>query len=57
MAGEEDRLALRGSELYWLPSGGMRDSGLDLRALEAGLGPWTMRTKGTIEQIAARHCA
>jgi uncharacterized protein (DUF1697 family) len=51
----EDRLAIRGRELYWLPSGGISDSPLDLKALEAGLGPWTMRTKGTIEQLAAKH--
>ena len=56
LASNEDRLAIDGSELYWLPSGGISDSTLDLKTLEAGLGPWTMRTKGTIEQIAARHC-
>lgn len=55
MATDEDRLALRGTELYWLPSGGTRDSALDLRGLEAALGPWTMRTKATIEELAARH--
>ena len=38
-------------------SGGMSDSDLDLKTLEARLGPWTMRTMGTIEQIAAKHCA
>jgi uncharacterized protein (DUF1697 family) len=54
-ATDEDRLEIRASELYWLPSGSMRDSGLDLRSVEAALGPWTMRTKGTIEQIAARN--
>ena len=51
------RLAIRGGELYWLPSGGMIDSELDLKALEALVGPWTMRTKGTIEQIAEKHLA
>jgi uncharacterized protein (DUF1697 family) len=56
LAGEDDLLAVRGSELYWLPSGRMVESDLDLKALEGLLGPWTMRTKGTIEQIAARHC-
>ena len=54
---DEDRLEIQGSELYWLPSGGISDSGLDLKTLEADLGPWTMRTMGTIEQIAAKHCA
>lgn len=57
LATTEDRLAIRGRELYWLPSGRMSDATLDLKALESLLGPWTMRTKGTIEQIAAKHFA
>jgi uncharacterized protein (DUF1697 family) len=56
-ATEEDRLALEGRELYWLPRGGVSDTELDLQAVEAAVGPWTMRTMGTIEQIAAKHCA
>jgi uncharacterized protein (DUF1697 family) len=55
MAGEEDRLAIEGSELHWLPRDRMSGSELDLKALESQLGPWTMRTMGTIEQIAERH--
>lgn len=55
LATSEDRLAIKGRELYWLPSGRMSDSSLDLKTLESLLGPWTMRTKGTIEQIAAKH--
>jgi uncharacterized protein (DUF1697 family) len=54
-ASDEDRLAIEGRQLYWLPSGGISDSDLDLKAIEAALGPWTMRTKGTIDQIAAKH--
>jgi len=54
---DEDRLAMEGRELYWLPSGGTIDSDLDLKAIAAVLGPVTMRTKGTIDQIAAKHCA
>jgi uncharacterized protein (DUF1697 family) len=56
MATKEDRLAIEGSELFWLPSGGISESALDLKTLESELGPWTMRTMGTIEQIAAKHC-
>ena len=52
---DEDLLAIRGRELYWLPSGGIRDSDLDLNEIEALLGAATMRTKGTIDQIAAKH--
>jgi uncharacterized protein (DUF1697 family) len=57
LATEEDRLAIEGRELYWLPSGGISESELDLKAIEVALGPDTRRTMGTIEQIAARHCA
>jgi uncharacterized protein (DUF1697 family) len=56
-ASDEDHLAIEGRELYWLPRGRMSDSELDLKLLEAVLGPWTMRTMGTIEQIVAKHFA
>jgi uncharacterized protein (DUF1697 family) len=52
---DEDRLALEGRELYWLPSGGISESGLDLKTIETAVGPWTMRTMGTIEQIVAKY--
>jgi uncharacterized protein (DUF1697 family) len=52
---EKDPLAIQGRELYWLPSGGMSESELDLKALAALLGPMTIRTKGTIDQIAAKQ--
>ncbi|MGH2981565.1 MAG: DUF1697 domain-containing protein [Solirubrobacterales bacterium] len=51
----DDRLALRGSELYWLPSAGTQDSDLDQAALGEILGQTTTRTKGTIDAIAAKH--
>jgi uncharacterized protein (DUF1697 family) len=54
---EDDRLAIEGRELYWLPKGGMSESELDLKALATILGPTTIRTKGTIDQIAAKHFA
>jgi uncharacterized protein (DUF1697 family) len=54
-ANAEDRLALEGRELYWLPSGGISESDLDLKTIEAAVGPWTMRTMGTIEQIVAKY--
>jgi uncharacterized protein (DUF1697 family) len=55
MATDEDRLAIEGRELYWLPSGGMSESELDLNAIGAILGLTTIRTMGTIEQVAARY--
>jgi uncharacterized protein (DUF1697 family) len=57
LASADDRLAIRASELYWLPSGGVLDSALDMKTIERLLGSMTMRTKGTIEQIASRHFA
>jgi uncharacterized protein (DUF1697 family) len=57
LATEGDRLAIAGRELYWLPSAGMMDSGLDLKAVEGLLGTMTLRTKSTIELIADRHFA
>ena len=57
LASPRDRLAIRASELYWLPSGGVLESALDMKAIERLLGLMTMRTKGTIEQISSRHFA
>ena len=56
LASEEDLLAIDGRELYWLPSGGILESDLDLDAIEAIVGRDTRRTMGTIEQIAAKYC-
>jgi uncharacterized protein (DUF1697 family) len=57
LATEEDRLAFGDLELYWLPSGSMRDAGLSLKAVEKLTGAWTMRTKGTLELLADRFFA
>ncbi len=54
---QEDLLALEGRELYWLPSGGILDSALDLKTIAKLLGVGTTRTKNTVEQIAAKHFA
>jgi uncharacterized protein (DUF1697 family) len=56
LASDEDRLAIEGRELYWLPSGGISESELDLKAIDKALGKGTTRTMGTIEQIASKHC-
>lgn len=56
LASGADLLVLDGREqLYWLPEGGLSESDLDLKALADALGPMTIRTKGTIDQIAAKH--
>jgi uncharacterized protein (DUF1697 family) len=57
LATDEDRLVFADRELYWLPSGLMRDAGLNLKAVEKLLGPWTMRTQATIEQMADKYFA
>lgn len=57
LAGDDDRLAFGPRELFWLPSGGTRDSALDMKTIEKLLGPTTMRTKGTVEQLVAKYFA
>ena len=54
LATADDPLAIEGAELHWLPKGSIRESGLDLKALDRLLGPSTMRTMGTVELIAER---
>lgn len=54
MQTDSDRLAIEGTELYWLPRAGTQESDLDLTAVDAALGPSTHRTMGTVELIAAR---
>lgn len=54
LATDQDRLVFGKRELYWLPSGGTLESELDRKALDKLLGPSTMRTKGTVEQLAAK---
>jgi uncharacterized protein (DUF1697 family) len=53
-ATESDRLAFGERELYWLPSGMMRESELDQKAVAKLVGSSTMRTKGTIELLGAK---
>ncbi len=57
MGDERDLLAFGERELYWLPAGRMIESGLDLQEIERLVGPWTMRTKATVEQLASRYLA
>jgi uncharacterized protein (DUF1697 family) len=52
---DDDRLAIDGRQLYWLPKGGLSESDLDLNAIATALGPITIRIKGTVEQIVAKY--
>ena len=54
LATDQDLLAFGKRELFWLPSGGTLDSELDRKAIDKLLGPTTMRTKGTVELLAAK---
>jgi uncharacterized protein (DUF1697 family) len=55
LATDDDRLAFGKRELYWLPSSGTQRSELDFKAIGELVGAsTTVRTKGTVEQIAAR---
>jgi uncharacterized protein (DUF1697 family) len=55
LASDDDQLAFGKRELFWLPSGGMSDSELDLKAIGKVLGPGTMRTMGTMQRIAEKY--
>jgi uncharacterized protein (DUF1697 family) len=57
MTGDQDLLAFGACELFWLPSGGYLESPLDHKAIDKLLGPSTHRTKGTVDQIAAKYFA
>jgi uncharacterized protein (DUF1697 family) len=55
LSSPEDRLAIRGREFYWLPSGNMSDSELDLVSIEKIIGPMTIRTHRTLERVTAKY--
>jgi uncharacterized protein (DUF1697 family) len=55
LATPNDRLALGEREIYWLPTGGTQESELDRKALDALVGPTTVRTKGTVEALATKY--
>jgi uncharacterized protein (DUF1697 family) len=58
LATDRERLSFGDRELYWLPSAGTRDSAPFLRAVAKLLGDeTTMRTKQTIEKLAAKYFA
>jgi uncharacterized protein (DUF1697 family) len=56
LAGPDDLMVVEGRELHWLPSVGLSETEVDLKALDAALGKGTMRTAGTISLIAAKYC-
>ncbi|HEY5333122.1 MAG TPA: DUF1697 domain-containing protein [Solirubrobacterales bacterium] len=56
LAGPDDLMVVEGRELHWLPSVGLSETEVDMKALDAALGKGTMRTAGTVAQIAAKYC-
>lgn len=57
LAPGDDLLVFEDADVHWLPSVGLSETTLDMKALAKVLGPTTVRTKGTIELIAARWFA
>jgi uncharacterized protein (DUF1697 family) len=57
LASDADALAFGKRELFWLPSGGLMESELDRDAIGGLLGAVTVRTKGTIDALAAKYFA
>ena len=55
LASAEDRLAIHGRELYWLPSGNLTDSELDLASIGKTTGPMTIRTLRTLARLTAKY--
>jgi uncharacterized protein (DUF1697 family) len=52
---EDDKLAFGERELFWRPRGRMLESELDLTRVGKLIGLNTMRTSGTVQQIAAKY--
>ena len=57
LATSHDKLAFGDRELCWRPRGRMLESELDLDRVGKLIGLNTMRTNGTVEQIAAKYFA
>ena len=55
LAPADDLFVFEAKELHWLPSVGLSQTELDYKALAKAIGHATVRTKGTIELIAAKH--
>ena len=57
LSSDQDRLEIRGRELYWLPSGNLTDSELDLKAISKALGTMTVRTHRTVRRLVQKLLA
>ena len=57
LSNDADMLEIVGRELYWWPKGNLMDSQLDLKSIESIVGAFTVRTKNTVERLAAKFLA
>ena len=57
LSNDADMLELVGREIYWWPKGNFLDSQLDLKAIEEIVESFTVRTKNTVERLAAKFLA
>lgn len=54
LASDDDLVEVSGRELFWLPSGGISQSDLDLAAVGRLVGPGTIRTANTLARMHAK---
>lgn len=54
LATDDDRLAFGDRELYWLPENGVSGTGLEWKEIEKIVGTTTVRTRRTVERLAAK---
>ena len=52
--GPDDRYEIIGTEIHWLPPGGLAETSDLLKRLDAAVGPNTVRTLGTVERIVKK---
>ena len=57
LATDADRLVVEGREVYWLPQAGLSDSPIGMKEVGDAVGTNTIRTMGTVEQMAAKFFA
>ena len=54
LGSDTDLVRVVGAHWFWLPTGGISDSGLDVVAIERLIGVGTTRTLGTVQRIARK---
>ena len=57
LSNDADLLEIVDREIYWWPKGNFLDSELDIKAIEEIVGPFTIRTKNTMERLTTKYLA